>query len=613
MAFYAPKYTNQLNDTEKSLQQIIGNLEELINLTEKKYSYIYDSLPTVERDVDLSVREVEILLKHLVYNTITQDAHQKSVTVDAINTIRSEFAVVTSSFLNEELLTELFRAFMDTSDTDTNNFSELIRMVNEVEDSLADLRDLALNSIIFAVRIGDQGAAFQILSDYINQISMGLGALFVVMKEYINGLNDWNDGFKKDLTEFRDYEENLKDKYQIKVQGEFELILDTLKCVCDVLGDNLAETKKSFSEVGYIMVVIQNQDIIRQNIENMIKCLQIVQERKEVLTSDSLEKRLDYVVFSNKVLVLCDTLMDNVEASLQESIGQLGNMVGKMFETMGELETDSFYLTKLFAGSKVDASAGLMSEVFESISTKIANLLVAQTEIDSMSSSLLDSRERFIELMGLVENDFSSINKEAKRLRKMKVLIKIELARLNTGSDIVVNTIATAVEQVIDTINNNQQAFLKLRNYFLINLDRFERALGITQKKMGEGAGILEGSNTKLDTVKQMAVGAVLASHNEMHDIFLQIKDLSRELTDIQSINNIFAGAKTNIEQFIGKLSLLQEQLFKEAGVTNWEEKEEDLKLLMEQFTCFVERKAMISVAGGIIEDIGDDGGVVLF
>ena len=605
----------QLLDFHKTINTVIIDLEELVNLTEEKYSYIYDTLPDCEREVNLSVEEIEILLNRLIFNNNSVINKDQSVITDTLSKILREFEQVTETFLNQDLISLLFRTFLDKSGSDEQSFYELIKMSQEVDEALSVLRDLALNSIVYSIRIGEQGAAFQILSDRINQVSMELGHQFGSMKSTINHLNDWNEGFQKTLVEFIKYEEDLKSKYQDKFKAEFDKIGTILKTVCLVLRNNLDNTRAAFADVAQIMVMIQYQDIIRQNIENIVKCLRILLEQENYLRDGEMEKRLDYIIFADRVLEISKVLMSNIETSLNESLLGLGQLLAKMDFNMQDLESDAHQLAKLFAGEENDESSSyVLRDVFTTVMGQVVDLLYIKKHIDSKSNLLTEGTATFLELMESVEKELDLINREVRGLKKMRVLIKIELARIDLDKDLALNTIVNAIDQVVDTINGNQKLFSRLRNYFFKNIGEFSSAINLTESKLALSAGTLTGSKKKLNIAHGLARGAVLASGKEMKEIFKQLKGPLEHLSDTSSIEMLMLDTNEKINTIQREMREVQNSLFTELGITEWEEKEEDLKLLMEQFTCFVERKAMTSVTGNDERDIGGEGSdIVLF
>lgn len=603
-------------EMEKVLGLVVTDLERLIALTEEKYGYIYENLPVIEQDVNLSIREVEILLRHLIADARSSTGTHESVTINTINGIMSGLDAVTSTFLNEELVMVLQRTFLDKSGDERLSFHELVRVVQEVEDVLATLRDLALNSIIFAIRIGDEGAGFQILSDRINQVSLELGRRFGDMKETINRLNKWNKEFQQKLAEFVEYEEELKHRYQNRFQTSFQHVVSALTVICGILENNLGYTKDALSGVSRIMVMVQNQDIIRQNIENMSKCFKIMLDKKESVVSGSMEECLDYLTFADRVLNLSKTLVGNIENSLNESIFSLSGELAEMDVNVTDLEEDSLCLTELFAGNenRPDAEC-VIKNVFDTVSEQLDDLMSIEKNIEVKSGLLFAGIKTFTELMETVEQYFADIDRETRNLRKMKVLIKIELARIDVGSDLSLDTIGSAVDEVVETIHTNQQMFMKLRSHFEKNMEAFNRAVNRTSSKLGGSTDTLDTAKTKLVTIKGLAAGAVVASNREMKEIFKQLRLPGRNLADTGLVGMLLTDVNTRINEVHETVQRAQKDLLMKNGITQWEEKGEDLKLLMDQFTCFVERKAMKDLTGGTVQDIGSSSGgdIVLF
>ncbi len=595
---------------ESTLKSIVEDLERLIGVTEEKYAYIYECLPECERQLKFSAREVEILLDYLIFNGRPGSS---SIIQDTLAKIQEEFEEVTSTFLN--LVSMLFTTFVNKSGEDRQSFSEMTRVVRDVEETLAMLRDIALNSIIFSIKAGEGGAAFQILADRINHVSGELGIQFGAMKKIVDQLYEWNENFQRALRDVISYEDNLKSKYHDKFQGEFHRIIRTLDTICELLRDNLENTKAGFTGVGQIMVMIQNQDIIRQNIENIVKCIKIALERIGALSLHEQEKCLDYIVFTNRVMELSKVLMDNIEDSLNDSIKRISTTLSEMNEAVSDLEEDAHYLGKFLAG-EAGQQAGdyVLGDVFNTVLNQISELTYLKSHIDSKSNLLLEEWETFIELMEKVSRDFEAINREANRLKKMKLLIKIELARLNFENDFTLKGIVGAVDQVIDIINSNQQMFIKLRDHFLKNLNEFNNAVGRTQNKLESMSATISGTRHKLEVVQRLGRDAVLASSTEMREIFNQLRQPYRYLADTSVIDSLTSSARNKIDRLYEELRELQNQLFHWFGVSQWEEKEDDLKLLLDQFTTYVERKIMTEVTRNEIQDIGGDGGdIVLF
>ena len=585
--------------TESYIEPIINALNDLIALTENKYAYIYETLPATEEEIRISMREVEILLSHLLYREgAGLENSRASVTIDTVNRIQMEFAEVTESFLSQDLVGILMQTFLNQSGSDDQNFSEMGRLVKEVKDTLADLRDLALNSMIFSIRVGQEGAGFQILSDRINQISTSLGEQFSRMDQGMEGLDNWNQKFQKQLIDFVDHENNLKTNYQERFKEEFQNIREVLQTTCSLLKNHLSNAETVVQRVPETMVLIQNQDIIRQNIENLIKCLQMVQEKKDHPKDGDRDEVLNYIVFVKKVVELSGLLLNNIENGLNESVMALEIVLQEISEQAAELEIETRYLGAFFAGTKEKKKTdfNLMQSLFTTVMNQVADLLNIRGKLESKSDFLLEGRENFYHLMEDMESDFDVINREVRTLKKMRVLIKIELSRINEGNNNSMQNIVGAVDQVLETVTTNQVIFRRLKDYFVKNIDEFNSAVARTKAKIDESSGVLELSKEKLLKIQWLAGGTIEAMSSEMSAIYCRLKQPYVNIQVREQLREMIQTMRDNLDLCSSYVSKEQNRLFDYYGVAQWEEKKEDLKALLDQFTCYVERKSATTV-----------------
>lgn len=604
-------------ETAGYLEKAVSELEALVNLTEEKYAYIYDTLPVMEEEIKSNMRESQILLEYLIFKEQEglSDIKQ-SVTVDALNRIQQEFEEVAQSFLNEELIEVLLKTFLDKSGEDEQSFSEMGRLVGEVSDTLADLRDLALNSIIFSIRVGDEGAGFRILAERINQISSSLGDEFSHMNRAMKELDEWNQDFQQKLVDFIEYEKNLKTKYQDKFNEEFLKIKKVLKTTCGLLINHHNNVETVIRQVPEAMVLVQNQDIIRQNIENLIKCLKIVLQKKELLYEDNRDEVLNYIVFAKKVGELAPLLLSNIENGVEESLLALEEVLKQIYDQVGNLELDTQYLGAFLAGTdeEVTFDFNVLKDVFTTVMGQVVDLLYIRRHLETKSDFLLEVREVFDRLMEKVEGDFAAIDREIKTLKKMKVLIKIELSRIAYGNNNSMQNIVGAVEQVVSTVYNNQLVFNKLKNHFLKNMNDFNKALEETQVKLEGSAEALEASKRRLVKAKDLVSGAVEASVKETGIVFSELKKPYINIQVQEQVDAIISGVRHYLQYYEDFIRGKEKALFEYYGVEKWEEKEEDLNALLEQFTCFVERKsatALFDEYNGAVDDHSSE--IVLF
>lgn len=599
------------DDITTDVQQSILALDKLIKITEEKYSYIYETLPLVEQDMALSCRELEIMLAHLIYKNPAAGG-EPSLIRATLDQVLGQMQDVTESFMDECLIQTMEDIFLQDASGKSSSFAELDKVVFDVEVFIDVLRDLALNSIIYSVKLGNAGSAFQVLSDRINQVSLELRHRFDLMKPAIEKLNQWNEDFTSRLQSYIDYQVQFKTDQMQKVQLQTREVDETLGTVGQMLEDNLRQVQVVFSKVGQMMVMIQNQDIIRQNIENLMKCLHIVTEKKNLTIEGQQEHLLDYVVFVERVLELAQGLVANVDEGLDESLGGLQQVLAAMTEDSRVIETDLSQITQGFVPG--NAADNPLEVAFGLVQDQVQNLGQARDWIMAESGVLRARRQEFVDLMTIVDNNLEEINHQARTLKKMRILIKIELARVDLNSSFTVESIVDAIDQVIQSINVNQQAFRKLSDYFLKNLASFDRCLGLSTQRLQSADLVMEDLNYRLETLHSLTSGAIAAMETEMLSMFTQLQRVTEKLQENEDRCQLTLEVKSRISSALSHTQMLRGRLFDQYEVSHWEEKEEALREVMQQFTCFVERQALTSLTGQLEEDIGSvDGDIVLF
>lgn len=563
--------SSELNEVGRHLNQLLAEIEQ-------KYTYIYETLPKSERDVNLGIDEVEILLKFF-----------SSLIKQALQDIAIQFDGMINSLVNQELIDLILENFLDTSDDARHRFSKLIHLSEDMEIALAALNDLAINSIIFSSKVGEQGAAFQVLSNRINLVSTSLDLKFRKMNQIIINLGDWNKQFKTAAGEYVRSQEQIKVDLSSKFKQEFASLENTLTAVNTLQRDNLTKTKLVFGEVANIMVMIQYHDIIRQSLENLVRCVEIANGK----TGDQ--------VFVKKTLELSVLLLGKIEESLHQSLLLLEQIVGGMFNEVSELEGEATALAKYLVGETPDSTENMMHDVFSVIMADFQRLIQFNEHMEQRSKEIIQQKDEFFSMMSQIEKDFIEIHTDVRSLKQMKVLIKIELARIDWNHVFNEEEIIKAVEDVIETVGNSHKAFLQLKEHFFSSMLSFTEIIEQSVLKVTESTEEIDRSGAKLNTAYSLSSGVVRSSREEMQEIFSRLKDPNQHLADTAKISTLLRDSSRMLQKELAKM---QTGIDGELGA-------EDLVLLKDQLTCQSERDAFRQLFGEIDQDAEGQGGEI--
>lgn len=592
-----------------NLKKVENNLKQLTDLTEKKYSLVYETLPPTESEIQFISQEIQIVLNKLLFN-----AGSNSIVTETLNNLLVESEFIVKSLVDQQLIDSIKKAFVNEADQEQLSFSSLINLVNEVEEALAELRDLALNSIIFSIRIGDEGAAFRVLTDRINEVSISVAKEFCSIRDNIKNLNDWHADFQNLLSAFAECMEDLFSECQDGLQTETQGINATLDTICRILKDHLDNTQRPLSDISNIMVMVQNQDIIRQNIENLIKCINIIFLKRETALFESEEAELDYIVFTLRVVELIEKMIENIDQDLNRSVIEINELLYNMTQKISELEEDSVYLSRLLIGEGNSQNTAILDTTFDDTCSNLEDTVRRMSTINSEGDLLKDKKETFLDLLNQIDKRFKEILVEAGNLKKMKVLIKIELARLDIHGDSALDNMAPAIEWVIEIMSKNLAVFDRLYKFFSSNIGKFDGAISLSKQKVLSSIGKMEQIGEKLELVRDLSSAAVASSLDQMKLAAAELKKPADSLAETDAARSLILDSKSLISDLKTSLNEVKQTLFDKYQVNSWQEKEDDLKILEQQFTCFIERKTMNEMTENVILDIGDEGGdITLF
>ena len=160
-----------------SIALVRARLKDLIESSESLYEIILDRFPNLERSMELTFEEAEILLDYFIRTKqsdeekvlLTGQVKQFRVT-EILNEIGSNIELVDQALLHHDQISELLKLFNTTDNDDTISISSLLSIVKVIDNALRDIDLVALNAIIYAGRLGSRGAPFSIIAENIKKL-----------------------------------------------------------------------------------------------------------------------------------------------------------------------------------------------------------------------------------------------------------------------------------------------------------------------------------------------------------------------------------------------------------------------------------------------------------
>ena len=608
-----------------SIAQVRARLKDLIESSESLYEIILDRFPNLERSMELTYEEAEILLDYFI-RTKQSDEEKVLLTgqvkhfrvTEILNEIGSNIEMVDQALLHHDQISELLKLFNTTDNDDTVNISSLLSIVKVIDNALRDIDLVALNAIIYAGRLGSRGAPFSIIAENIKKLSLVMATSNELVNQQFTSLEQWLDEFKHSIGELLVLRNSITSEHTQQVKIKFSQSIDSLGEIGALL-HNLLQNVSSIIEPGrQLMVLIQNQDIIRQGIENLSELMASI-EKSNITTNsqpgqNERNEILDQATFQANTTLLAERLMANLIDRLNESTLSIDQILSHLSTQLVDVCEDSHYLSIFFGGSmKSSAEKGSVDLTFDEIIQFMDKFVQAVGELGERNKQLnLDQRL----LIGKLEETrvhIDTINKQIGQLKKSRLLSNIELARLNLQDHSFGQEMEQVIEYVIQAISENRKLFQQLRSVIELNLDKLDTTMLKSQGKLKFALEVTQRSREELEVTNGIVNQAIHALNLELVTLNANIASLKKDFAPAKDLRKNCEEILAMIRSIKDEAQGHQQYYLDYFGETNWETKNEKIAKEIRKFTTYAEKLTAKELFGQIELDESTEGELTLF
>jgi ABC-type transporter Mla subunit MlaD len=601
----------ELSISNRDLSVQIESLENMITVTEDFYGFISDELPQIESDIEDTIEETEMLIDYFTDTQEEISSQEEGFQIrEVMENLESDIKGVYNSLSARENIADVLQNFISDNRDGEAQFEKILGLIDDLNRVLHKLDNLSMNAVIFSVKSDQEGAAFRVISDEINDLSNKIETKYNGIEEQIIDLEDWNNGFADDLRELIETEEQIAEEYRIEVEEIFSDILESLQTISNILKNFMGHIQEAVEPVYEIIVLLQNQDIIRQNLENLIEIFNTLQaELNDFITADG-AARLDKLVFITDTSQLAQKLMINILDQLDQSLFEIKSKFEQMKGDLDEIDEEGDQLISFFAGGDADKQAGSVDLIYQQLVEFVPQLIDQLEQLDTKYDQLAVGNNTFYDNMEGLKDGFVEIDQIADRLKKIEVLAKIEYTRLEEGDKSFIQNIEEAIQTFIKSSQKNKQMYLDLKEDLISDYEKFLRLSENNQIEIQESVEVIDNSEEKLLMTKKMIKDAITSLHHSSKELINEIVTVNQGMDQVEKLVN-------KGEHVIDVLADLEEESrsLKEEYLSNyeqdeWTESNQRLQKLEEQFTSYLERKTAQEEVSDLSDiDAGSEGG----
>lgn len=592
------------------IQPIESVIESLIDDSEKVYGFISDQLPILESQAEASIRKSQRLLEKFY------DPKGESETfITLVESLDQEMNNIYEDLISQQDISEILKQVNEDND-EGSNFKKLLLMIDELTSVFKSLEQLSINAIIFSSRL-EEGAAFRVISQEINILSKQVESDYKDFSENIKVLKEWNETFTKYLENLSVTEKSIFSQYNGDFKDAIYSIIESLEGISKLIDDFIIQVQGSLEPISKIMVELQGQDLIRQNMENLNEIFTSLQLSVETFNTEELESHeaLDTLQFIIDIGELSRRLLFNIEDQFTLSINNILEFTEEMDEILEIINDDGktlwdFMVNGIQTGNVISSSVDKKNdEVFEQVNDfqrKMTSITKGYKKLDDCDT-VLDNN-----LIKIKEN-FNDIGIMANRFKRIKILAKMEFARLNQQDLGHITNIEKVIDVFIEFSSENEAAFKNIENTLVQDIQEFSQLRDTITDDLSHAIDELKQSKIALSDIKSSVKDAISdliditgTLYNNVHQIIADFKDFGDMSENINYIDS-------SINALVQEAKAIKNNILEENEIDEWTSTNDYYKSIEDKFTSYIERKTASETFGHESIDTGSEGGELTF
>jgi len=592
---------------DMDLEKIESVIEEMIDDSEMVYGFISDKLPELEHQAENAIDESKALLRKFE----NDDPEDGDTFINLINELDDEMANIYKELISQKDISKLLKQISDDVDGEVN-LSTLLKVIDDLTNVFGSLEQLSINAIIFSSRL-EHGEAFRVISQEINQLSKKVKEDYDIFEDNIKVLKKWNQDFTQKLEDLSAIEKEVFNQYNKTLIKSIKAMIESLEGISMLIRDFIDQVEKSLEPIENIIIELQGQDLIRQNMENLTEIIFTVGESIEKFDTEDLEmaEALNTLQFIIDVGNLSKNLVNNIDDQFSLSINSILEHALRMDEILEVINDDGktlwdFMVNGIQQGTIVSSSIDKRNDI---VIREVSGFEDKMNKIINGYSELDESDEILKKYLLEIESNFNSISVMANRFERIKVLAKIEFARLDRNDNAHIKNIEKIIDVFIDFTKENENVFSEIEKTLVKDIHEFSllreeitedlKLASLTIKESKEE--LLTVKNAVKDTIAQL-IDITTSLYEDIHYIIAEFESFGNMSGNINAIQRI-------LDLMVEKALTIKETLLEKYELDEWQSTNDYYEAIEEKFTSYIERKTASETFETQGVDTGSEGG----
>ncbi len=617
-------------DYSTILDTTVSDINSFLAELNKVYASIADRFPVIEESMKTENKRANSIISYFtddvnVENSFAYELEQNSrdfsKSFDVIKTFIDKDDVLSDSIVN-----------------DVNKTSGIMESINNIRLLADQIKVYSLNAIIISSKHGDTGSAFGEISKNIIKLSDLSNEQADMMNKIGNDLFLHFDDFKTKILKANETQKEGFNEAKRNIVLEHTNIEKSFSIFAEIMLDIMKRVDDSYSFIFDIMMILQREDIIRQQTEHIVETINLmIEENRDFINSynerlelyketESEEIRtqlehllLDIVTFDDDILMLVVLNLKSIYSEIRDANRSIKMYLTDFEETLNNVSDDRNTILNHMIGSdgfNTTSDIIVSNILFENYASFIDNYTLSYKSFISKKQSISDDNKTINDLIEFLETMFIETKNVSKTFNSINFLAKIELEKnrsmFDSSETFSIDSVEAIASNITTTVEESLVEFNGIKEEIFNSIEKFKENIVEAANEYSNMADMTSEVKVRLENSKNVVRNNVNSFKSYSSELF---SILNTTLSELSSLDSLLL----SIEEIINVCSDMKSMIatrkndyYESLGITEWQIETSKYLDILNSYTTQKERAIASGVIGDDVDiDIGADSGEI--
>jgi len=604
------------------LETTINDIDVFLSEISRVYGSIGQKFPIIDEEMTNENIRAEALMSYFT-EKFDDNNVDRSFSKD-LEDNQSDFC---KSFEQVELFIKQDNILSESIIRDVNKTNNVMESIDKIRLLADQIKVYSLNAIVISSKYGIAGHAFGEISKNIIKLSDLSNDQADAMNKVGNDLFLKFDEFKTKIVDTNNKQKINFLEMQSKIREEHSRIAKSFSVFSKILFDVISRVSSTYDYVSEIMMILQREDIIRQQTEHIAQAIRtLIEENKSFIDAYAIKRKenegnktlsdsdkeeiqhlvLDTITFSDTVLFTIISNLRMIHNEIKESNIAIKKELSILRSTLKSVANDRDLIVEYMIGKSKDKTEYpfiVSSYLFDRYKFLIEGYLDNYKDFLNEKYAISDDNATISDLIEQLEDMFSDTKNIAKTFNSINFLAKIELEKneaiFSDSRTFSIESVEAIASNITDTVEECVVEFNTIKKEIFNSIQNFKSNINQQSEEYTDIESMTNSIVLRLKNSEDLVRNNVVM-FKSYADSLLNLID--ETMLDLNSLESMLVNINEIIEISSSIHSVIKEKkdtLYAELGITTWKIESEKYLSIVNSYTIEKERAIMNDVLSG--------------